>query len=474
MIMKLRYYTTGYWRINNEGSKYKGDLYLNKKYGGIVIYIRIPNDGPIMSMLELPLQITFLSGSTIDGYDITLVNCERIITKSIVRTEEIFGYQAQFLFNGIKFTNEEDIRFSKMKISIPGIIKWGNISNYVKPNIDKNKDSLIELKIMEPIDIYSNENYTISYDVSFSDPFDLMKEEITLKQTPYLIIKSNKLQTLEWFLKIANDMKRLIEISIGLPLSFDQMVVESPKIYYEFEKGDKVSRPLDVIHSFINDTNVDDNNRKLSKHEYLFHLNELREANFSNWQEISTIMEPIIELYIDTIYNENLSMNRHFLHMVQALETYHSRRIANSLPEYKKRIEELLDMRPSSFRNDDRKFLLDGCTEHVTLRSRLADLILAEFKYFFYTGDFKRTDFPKIVAQTRNYYTHYNQRLKKKALTGENLRIAIDILRNILEFYILKELGFRDDFIHERIRERIKPVKTSIEVRRADQEKHGY
>ena len=52
------------------------------------------------------------------------------------------------MFNGVNFNEEEDIKFSKMTICIPGIIQWGDVSNYVRPDLDKKEDSLIDLKIV--------------------------------------------------------------------------------------------------------------------------------------------------------------------------------------------------------------------------------------------------------------------------------------------------------------------------------------
>lgn len=468
--MNVNLSATGTWRIDNSDQQYYGDLYLNKDEGGIVLYIRIPNSGPIMSYLELPLTIPFITGSTANGAEITLVDCARISTESRIGSEEVFGYQAKFMLDGANFEKEEDISFSKMTISIPGIIQWGDVSNYVRPELE-DRETLIGLKIIEPIEIYSCEDYTLSYDLTFSSPFEMMKEEINLKQTPYLVIEAHSVQKLEWFMQIANQIKRLIEIAMGFPLGFNSMVVESPEIYYEFEDDKKHIRPLEVLHAFKQNISKENNTKRMLKHDFLFNLSELRHANFPKWQEISTIMEPIIELYIDSLYNRKLSVNRHFLNMVQALETYHSRRIAYSLRDYKKRVEQLLEVRPEASRKQDEKFLLDGCRDFVTLRCRLADLLLADHSFIFHTGDFKFTEFPQIVANTRNYYTHYNQNQEHKALKGEELITAFHILRNILEFYLLKEFGFEEEFIHDRIRERISPIMTSNEIKKADKQK---
>ncbi|WP_096439752.1 HEPN domain-containing protein [Alteribacter populi] len=468
--MNVNLSATGTWEVDNSGQQYYGDLYLNKDEGAIVLYIRIPNSGPIMSYLELPLTIPFITGSTANGAKLTLVDCVRISTQSRIGSEEIFGYQAKFMFDATKFEKEEDIRFTKMTIGIPGIIQWGDTSNYVRPELE-DRETLISLKIIEPIEIYSCDEYTLAYDLTFSSPFEFMQEEIILKQTPYLVIHAQSAQTLEWFMEIAHQMKRLIEITMGNPLGFDSMIVESPEIYYEFESEKKHVRPLEVVHAHKQNMDKEKINKKTLKHDFLFNLSELRQADFAKWQEISTIMEPIIELYIDSLYNHKLSVSRHFLNMVQALETYHSRRITYSLRDYKKRVKQLLEIRPEAFREKDQKLLLEGCRRFVTLRCRLTDLLLADFRFFFNTGDFKLKEFPQIVADTRNYYTHYDPNKEHKALKGEELITAFHILRNILEYYLLKEFGFEEEFIHDRISERISPIMTSNEIKKADKRK---
>ena len=470
--MKLNLSATGLWKMPNFEKEYNGDLYLNKEHGVIMLYIRIPNNGPMLSYLELPLKIPFITGTTANQVKITLIDCIRTSTKSRLGSEDIFGYQAKFMIDGVTFNKEKEIRFNKMDISIPGIIQWGNISNYIMPDLE-DTNTLIELKVIDPIEIYSCEEYSLLYYLTFSSPYQLMREEISLKQIPHLIIETKSLQSLDWFMKIAKQMKRLIEIAIGDPLGFDSIIVESPKIYNEFKDDLRFSRPLEIVHSFKQNINEENDTNRILKHDYLFDLSELKQANFPQWQKISTIMEPIIELYIDSLYNENLSASRHFMNMVQALETYHSRRVAYSLDDFEKRIDNLLEIRPESSREDDRKLILDGSYRHVTLKSRLTDLLLANFRFRFYTLDFNLIDFPQIIVHTRNYYTHYNQKLENKAFKNEELINACHILQNILEFYLLTEFGFEEDFIHERVRERIRPIVNSNDIKKADNNKHS-
>ena len=63
-------------------------------------------------------------------------------------------------------------------------------------------------------------------------------------------------------------------------------------------------------------------------------------------------------------------------------------------------------------------------------------------------GDFDPTfqqyfisDYARVIADTRHYYTHYNKSKEEKALKGEELIKAITVLRLLLEYKICKLLG---------------------------------
>ena len=70
--------------------------------------------------------------------------------------------------------------------------------------------------------------------------------------------------------------------------------------------------------------------------------------------------------------------------------------------------------------------------------------------YFFDTGKLDRTEFPSIIARSRNYYIHYDEEIKDKnrVLSEEELEFYNRSLLKILEYYILLELGFPLDNIN--------------------------
>ena len=147
---------------------------------------------------------------------------------------------------------------------------------------------------------------------------------------------------------------------------------------------------------------------------------------------------------MEPLKSEEISNTRVFLNIVQALETYHSRFVTNSLKKYKKRIEDIIKDQPNDNKEKYRKFLIAKSTEYITLESRIADLLVSEWRIIFDTGDINFWDFPSVVAQSRNYYIHYEEWIKRnqRVLSSEELRHYNRSLLKILEYYILLELGF--------------------------------
>jgi hypothetical protein len=53
--------------------------------------------------------------------------------------------------------------------------------------------------------------------------------------------------------------------------------------------------------------------------------------------------------------------------------------------------------------------------------------------------------FCKQVKDTRNYLTHYGEKDKDKAFNTIETGLAITVLRKLISYYILNEIGFDND-----------------------------
>lgn len=462
---------SGFWKVNNFGEEYGGDLYVNQSKGVITLELHIPNKGAPLSYLTLPLSIDFITGSTINGAEITLINCRRYKTQSLVGSEEIFGYTAHFLVNGHSFNSIDKIVFSKVSFRLTNLLKWGDISKYEVNFIDGYDFQLLS-RFIEPILLFSNDNIKISYIVLRNrlSIGSIMKEELILKQEPYIIIESKVDQPIDFFIEKLLGIKRIIELATGCNSNIVEIKCETSKITKKYGNH-IIPSEFDVFHHY----SQEGSNSSNRKYEFLFNMNDLiNNANLSEWFNKYELLEPVFELYIEDLNNKDLSLNRRFLNLVQALETYHSRIVCNgTLLDYKRRVEEILIDVASVNKLKHEEHLLADCNSKITLKARIYDLLLANFNIFFYTAGISRNQFPKKIADTRNYLTHYDIRKKDRALNGQDLADAYFILKIILEYYIMLELGFNNDFTHDKIKEKEQKFRTSREIRIFDEENNS-
>jgi hypothetical protein len=244
---------------------------------------------------------------------------------------------------------------------------------------------------------------------------------------------------------------------------------------YDMYDSRKIERPVNVLYFDSRKQKEIENSREFSRSRKWFSLTELIDNDsFACYFSKYEILEPVIELYIEIIHSNDSSNRRVFLNLVQALETYHSRLITNDMAEFKNRIDNvILKNRPEEWK-EDKKFLLANSHRFITLESRLADLFLAEFQFRFDTGNIRYYDFPNVIALTRNYYIHYDETIKDngRVLSEEELSIYNRSLFEVLEYYLMKEIGFSDTYIiREKLKERWGRISDTLSIIEASNEK---
>lgn len=421
------------------------DLYLNENEGGILFNIRV--NEAIASYLTLPLDIEQLSGELSNGYKFTLINASRTKTNSNISTQQsTFTYQAEYLLEGIGEDKADNLLFDKMYFSIPGIMEWGGISGY---KINKTDYSLISNEDTEE-ELYHDDNLSIRYMIHNSmlpiSEFDLLTGRIILNQRSIIVIELFNGAHIESFISHFNQLKRLIELSVLHELVPNKITGISKNIVMNI--GDaEYPREINIISYKCRKEESEEATHR-AKFNWIMMRELVNNQSFQHFFDRYNLLEPIVELYIELLHQTVTSHRRIFMNLVEALETYHSRMVTNDKKSFISRVDALVHNLPEEWRDKDREFLLKNQKRHqnILLRNRIADLLYAEDQYYFDTGDIEHNDFPQVIADTRNFYIHYDERIKSRGrvLTEEELQIYNRCLFQILEFYILKELGFTD------------------------------
>lgn len=319
--------------------------------------------------------------------------------------------------------------------------------------------------------IYKGRNIAINYVVYGSVlpvvEQELLKEHIDLEQHGIIEIRFEKEEKLEKFIETFKKLKRLIEIASFRKINVEKVSAYSNDIVYSL--GEKIiERSIEVYGQDIQENEHSEHSRN---HIWKWiSLSELIAQNsFEYYFDKHEMLSPVIELFLEPLYAGNNSETRIFLNIVQALETYHSRFVTNDFDEFKRRIEKITNNFSSTKSEELRKFFMAKSKSFITLESRISDLLFANGEICFDTGEIKHCEFPAIITHTRNYYIHYDERIKEnyRVLTKKELQFYNRSLLQMLEYYILVELGFSDSSVLKRkLSERWGKVSQDMEILR--------
>jgi hypothetical protein len=183
--------------------------------------------------------------------------------------------------------------------------------------------------------------------------------------------------------------------------------------------------------------------KNLHASEMLLSLKEIRnvfEICLQNWIMKADILRPIYDLYFGTLYNAEMYLQHEFLSLTQALESYHRRTKHNynlSKDEYKIKLQDILKTVPENHRVWLKNKLLYG--NELTLRERLVE-ILGQLKDIASIYIDNNRKFINDLLNTRNYLTHFDKNLEKKATSGKELYTLTQKIKFLLEICFLVEM----------------------------------
>lgn len=464
--MELQYRGSGKAYLNKK--EYQCDLYYNEKQGGIILKINVKNEKTLGNFLQVPLELPYLCGQLENGFKFTLLRLRRIRMNDLVSYGiTVFTFNAEYILCGIGGNVNYEQTFHKVNFTLSDIIEWGEESVYAVGEhfelISRSNDVCKS--------IYKGWDVTINYVVYGSMlpvvDQELLKERIDLEQHGIIEICFEKEEKLEKFIETFEKLKRLIEIASFRKVNVGKVSAYSNDIVYAL--GDKtIERSIEVYGQDIQENEHGEHSQSC-RWKWISLSELIAQNSFEYYFDKHEMLAPIIELFLEPFYVGDSSETRIFLNIVQALETYHSRFVTNDFDEFKRRVEEIVKIFSSRKGEELRKFLMAKSKSFITLESRISDLLFANGEIYFDTGEIKHCEFPTVIAHTRNYYIHYDERIKEKhsVLAEEELQFYNRSLLQILEYYILVELGFSDSSVLKRkLTERWGRVSQDMEILR--------
>jgi hypothetical protein len=353
---------------------------------------------------------------------------------------------AKFLLVGAHISNASELTFSQITFRTFGLDEWLGISGFIVNHNLENKTfdihfappSIIEYKVLDDI--------SLSIRFSWSGPSFGPLNSVEMTHKAYLRLEFTDEKGLEELLGLVHRTRNFLNVAIGQPISLREISIGKPSIKRMVGRKEQLES-IDVYYQSIPSIYP---KGAFYRQEMIVPYQDIKDqlgVMIKNWLSMYKNLEPAINLYFAILHNEELYIDNKFLGLIQGLETYHRLTSDNqSVPqkEHQKRISSILDVTPTQYRDWLKEKL--NYSNEPSLRVRIKELI-QPFHNLFGTNNNRKTLIAKIV-DTRNYLTHYDQRLKAKAAHGADLFPLNQKLQALFILHLLLELGFNKEKIN--------------------------
>ncbi len=344
------------------------------------------------------------------------------------------------IFLGHNFQKEEDIKFERLDVIYSDLDYWvgctGLKEKFRKDSRDYNS---VQWEYEYPPEIRVNVN-SVQMAINFGFNRELTPFKLVFKQYSFIQIEPIIAIHFNDYLEIINHLQDFFSFAVG-------RAVYPLKIQGTTRKDDPRKFEIDINYR----TNSVIPSTIKYPRDMFFTLKDIHgsfEESLNNWFKKSEQLEIIRELYFSTIYTQGLPLELLFLNYIRALELYHRRILKGSylsIEEYEPIMEKIVNS--ISGVNRDHKDSLKNRIKYgyeFSLRTRLKKIFEINENLFGLAFTDKNT-FIEDVVVTRNYYTHYDENDKKRALTETDELYELTLkLKFILEACILVELGISE------------------------------
>lgn len=410
--------------------KYKGVWWLpkNKKnhVSGVLII-----DSDKRAYLELMGQldiydgpeVDIILGITSDGKEITLYNCFELSKE--INSSEIFTtvVSAGIMFEGAHFNSKVDIKFHEISCNYFNLDEWAWMDEI---NISMLLNDALQIKydLPEKVSTVVNKEYTIEISPNIQTlSYRLGNKKTSIIKKMYVKIINKKLNSFEKHSDKIFYIQNFISLGVGEPVKILDVIGKTEvnklksnglfiypkvKIYFCDKQSTKDHKPISPSYMLYNLRDI--------KEEFSIILKKLFNKEES--------LNPQFNLYFDTIYNCEMSIEQKFLSLLtQVIESYNAR---------KKKVK--VECNNEFMLVEKLNEVIEGCCLFVNLSTLK-----------------KRKIFISKLCDTRNYYTYYDTGLAYTAAKGMELLEICDKLKVIIEFNLLLEIGFKNRKAHELI-----------------------
>lgn len=392
-------------------------------------------------------------GHTSEG-KVTLIDNWYRRTKTTRDNVVIGTYQPNIILEGHNFKEIDDIKFDKVIFQVFNLFDWigksGQQSDFKHYN---SNGYYISYKAIDEINFTWNKQIDgrITFDASIS--IGGKGNKIELHEEAYVTLKYEESKKLKYIIKDITVFIDSITIftneqSYPTNITLKDSTLKNHKSKLKEEKS---------IYCNYQNTFYNPNHKTRRLGEFLVNFEDVESdfpALIAKWFELYQNLDSVLLLFLKHFKDKYLFSSDKFMDSIRSVENFHRIKFKNErIPQerFDKLVSKILS--EVTLDTEDSDWLtgrLQG--NEPTLKTRLKELIEESDSKTIQERVGKIKRFCWEVTSSRNYYTHYDRRLKESAKKGAELSELTTTLRAILSFYILREIGIDYKNFHTGLR----------------------
>lgn len=409
--------------------------------------------GDVMTAFtDSPLDFPRVVGVVENGDVVTLEHCfykNRNISFGGLSKSTIY---ANFFLCGVQYDEGDAITFSEFRFSLEGLDEWLSISGLRVEHNWEEKSASIHFSPPKEVVYQLPDEMTLAFTFGWTLPGDPIVTEAKITQKAFVTLRSESLRPIEDFLALVFRVNNFLCFAIDETVSLDSATCYSSAITRGVGDGGKLKVPIKL---YYQSTPLSDARPKIAWHNMLFrygHVANQLEGILKNWLSNYETSEPAFNLYFASKAGAHKYLDGRFMSLAQGIETLHRRNSKDTLmpeAEFSELVVALVKSCPPG-QQDWLAKKLEYANE-LPLRHRIRQM-LEPFESLY--GDAKqRKHFIGKIIDTRNYLTHYDEKLADQAAKGESLWGLCMKLEALFQLHFLRLVGFDGDLMKNLVNE---------------------
>lgn len=458
-MKRFKLYTGLWWLPSNPEYRISGILELGEDN----IFKLTTTEGPIPInklfqpkgiLTNEPIQI--INGIAKDAdsdadVQFTLNEC-RIVRYSgsqLIKTT----YTVRYIAQEYHFSDLEAISASKVYIKPQFIDSWISKSGFDVAYDDATKffNYNVKYRQPDPIPLFQDQELSIYVYFRANAPWQISNKAV-LTQSVFINVEFNEVKPFSFVHGIMDKLKNWFAIAFSLSIRIVEFEISLGSNDTQGNIEDRA--PIKFL---VSDNDTYTLREDLHSRHMIISYSDLQnnsQAIFKNWFDKYEVLAPILKIYIDTIYNNNLYPQNQFLNYIFALEIYHRRTNFEARVIWDKHYERIEWIAEQIRFKNDKEFIKSWLKKKnpVKLETRLLDLIETRRSIIeTFVSDIEL--FINKVISTRHHLVHLAPPKDfELILDGKNLQETISKLRILLQTIFLYEMGFAEEKISEQIK----------------------